>query len=169
MPNKNNLSECPFCKELQELKNIEASHKNKRGKETRRVKYKVCIVKESYAYEDAPDCCTGVLTGIHHELKFCPLCGKQILLTECDNLLGEVVHTPKYLSVGLLVKVDGKGNPEKILARYEKFSGDGCYGGVNAVTWMHTGKYMTVDEWNRLTQYKSTDEVLSALGIRKVL
>ncbi|MEE1503878.1 MAG: hypothetical protein UGF89_06515 [Acutalibacteraceae bacterium] len=168
MSNKNNLSECPFCKELQHFK-VDVSHETKRGKNTVRVKYKVCIVKESYAYEGDPDCCTGALTGIRHNLKFCPLCGKQILLTECDNVLGEVVHTPKYLDVGLLVKLDKNGSPEKILARYEKFSSSGCYGGLNSVRWLHTGKYMTVDEWNRLTQYKSTDEVLSALNITKKL
>ena len=85
-----------------------------------------------------------------------------------NNVLGEVVHTQKYLDVGLLVKVDGNGNPEKILARYGQYSGSGCYGGLSFVRWQHTGKYMTVDEWNRLTQCKSTDEILSALSIRKV-
>lgn len=166
---KNSLGECPFCSELQKFKSIDAPHKTKRGKDAVRVKYKVCIVKETYAYEEDPDCCTGALEGVRHELKFCPVCGKKLLLTECNNVLGEVVHTPKYLDVGLLVKVDGNGNPEKILARYNQYSGSGYYGGLNFVHWMHTGKYMTVDEWNRLTQYKSTDDVLSALSIRKVL
>ncbi len=70
---------CPFCEELKNAKEIEACYKNSRGSlKNTKTEYKVALITEHYDFQDEPDRCTGVHTGRHMELNFCPVCGKKI-------------------------------------------------------------------------------------------
>lgn len=89
------------------------------------------------------------------------------LLGESDAIF-EVVCSSNYLDVGLAVEVNDDGTPRKVMARSEKYSTSGFYGGVNSISWIHTGQYLTEKAWKKITHCKGTDEILSELGIKKV-
>jgi hypothetical protein len=89
------------------------------------------------------------------------------LLGENDAIF-EVVCSSSYLDVGLAVEVNDDGTPRKVMARSEKYSTSGFYGGVNSISWIHTGQYLTEKAWKKITHCKGTDEILSELGIKKV-
>lgn len=68
--------------------------------------------------------------------------------------VGDVVMTRNLLDIGLVAEVDG-GRPAKILAR-----DSGClpgdvppqYGGINNITWYHTGVRMSPEDWKNLSR-----------------
>lgn len=79
----------------------------------------------------------------------------------------EVVCTESYLDVGLLIEKTDKRKPKRVLARSSVYSNESEYGGVETLTWIKTGVFLSRDDWERITYNKSTDQILSKLGIRK--
>ena len=81
----------------------------------------------------------------------------------------EVVCTKSYLDVGLLIEKNGKLNPKRVLARASASSSDPEpeYGGVERLTWVNTGIFLSKDEWIKITYNKGTDQILIELGISK--
>lgn len=78
----------------------------------------------------------------------------------------EVVCTKNYLDVGLLIKKDGT-KPKKILSRNSTHGLGSCYGGVEKIKWIHTGVFLSKDEWNKITLDKPTNRILCELNITK--
>ena len=78
----------------------------------------------------------------------------------------EVVCTENYLDVGLLVEKDYDSNPQRILARNSTCSGLHGYGGIQHLTWIHTGVFLSVEKWKTLTLDKQTEEILEELQIK---
>lgn len=79
----------------------------------------------------------------------------------------EVVCTQGYLDVGLLIERNDKFKPKRVLARASKYSSDSEYGGVEALTWVNTGVFLSKDEWKNISYNKATDQILNELGIEK--
>lgn len=85
----------------------------------------------------------------------------------------EVVCTKSYLDVGLLIEKNNKSKPKRVLARASGYSNDNEYGGVEALTWVHTGVFLSKEEWQNVSydkstsQIKSTNQILTELGIEK--
>lgn len=81
----------------------------------------------------------------------------------------EVVCTKNYLDIGLLIEKNDKLKPKRVLARASAYSSDPEpeYGGVETLTWIHTSVFLSKDEWIKITYDKSTDQILSELGISK--
>lgn len=77
----------------------------------------------------------------------------------------EVVCTKNYLDVGLLIEKNHELKPKRVLARASNGSAE--YGGVETLTWINTGIFLSSDEWTRITYNNSTDQILSELGINK--
>ena len=79
----------------------------------------------------------------------------------------EVVCTKSYLDVGLLIEVNDKLKPKRVLARASTYGNDTEYGGVETLTWVNTGVFLSKDEWANVSYNKGTDQILSELGIEK--
>ena len=79
----------------------------------------------------------------------------------------EVVCTEEYLDVGLLVEIDGNRNPKKILVRNLTYNLGSYYGGIENLEWIYTGVFLSVEEWNKITFNKHTDQILQELNIHK--
>ena len=79
----------------------------------------------------------------------------------------EVVCTEHYLDVGLLVEKNSKSEPKRVLARSQTYNKDGEYGGVETLTWVNTGIFLSKDQWKNISYNKDTDQILSELGIEK--
>lgn len=77
---------CPFCKELKNQIDTQLYYENKRKTNTK-VLYKAALCVENYGYPDDPNWQTGNLVGIHHELNFCPVCGKMLNLNNLINTI----------------------------------------------------------------------------------
>lgn len=77
----------------------------------------------------------------------------------------EVVCSEGYFDVGLLVELCGT-DPKKILSRKSTCS-ESCYGGIEKIIWIHTGVFLSVEEWNKITLDKTTDQILQELNIAK--
>ena len=81
----------------------------------------------------------------------------------------EVVCTKSYLDIGLLIEKNDELKPKRVLARALAYSSDPEpeYGGVETLTWVHTGVFLSKDEWKNISCDKATDQILSELGIEK--
>ena len=79
----------------------------------------------------------------------------------------EVVCTENYLDVGLTIDWDLKSNPTRVLARSSSYDMDAEYGGVEFLTWIRTGIFLSIDEWKDISYNKTTDDILEELGIKK--
>ena len=79
----------------------------------------------------------------------------------------EVVCTESYLDIGLLIEENDKLKPKRVLARASAYSSEPEYGGVEILTWVHTGVFLSKDEWEHISYNKPTDHILSELGIDK--
>ena len=77
---------CPFCKELEDNIDMKEYFSAKRKTDDRTL-YKTALCVETYAYPNEPDWQTGNLIGIHHELNFCPVCGKMLNLSNLINTI----------------------------------------------------------------------------------
>jgi len=88
-------------------------------------------------------------------------------------MLYEVVYTQSYLDVGLCIERNDKFKPKRVLARASRYSkhingsNDREYGGVEAITWINTGVFLSKDEWRNISYDKDTDQILRELGIEK--
>ena len=80
----------------------------------------------------------------------------------------EVVCTENYWDVGLTIDWDLKSNPTRVLARSSSYDMDAEYGGVELLTWIRTGIFLSIDEWKDISYNKSTDDILEELGIKKI-
>lgn len=92
----------------------------------------------------------------------------------CDNgsnfkeiKLCEVVHTKHYLDVGLVIEHDKLGNPKRIRARYYASNPKAEYGGVDYVTWIKTGIFLSEKEWDKITLNKTTPQIIAYLKIER--
>lgn len=79
----------------------------------------------------------------------------------------EVVCTQSYLDVGLCIEKNYNLEPKQVLARASTYGHGSCYGGVETLTWIKTGKFLSKDEWKNISYNKSTDQILDELGIEK--
>lgn len=81
----------------------------------------------------------------------------------------EVVFTKSYLDVGLLIEKNDKSKPKRVLSRAYAYSSsfEPEYGGVETITWINTGVFLSKDEWKNISYNKATDQILSELGISK--
>lgn len=74
------VNTCPFCKELKDDINrhdyFAESRENLKNTRTLR---RVALVVEHYDCPSYPFWQTGNFVGQHHELNFCPVCGKKVL------------------------------------------------------------------------------------------
>ena len=90
----------------------------------------------------------------------------------------EVVCTENYWDIGIAVeKTSITGKPSVVLGRasrhssvspYDKVSNYGnCgqYGGVELCNWIHTGIFLTLEEWKKISYERDGDSILHALGI----
>lgn len=76
----------------------------------------------------------------------------------------EVLLSENLLDIGLLKEKGLDGTPKKVYARfngYELLE----YGGANLVNWIHTGKYLSEDEWFGATYKKAVNEIVKILKI----
>ena len=88
----------------------------------------------------------------------------KILNGDIMKTLYEVVCTKSYLDVGLLIEKNNKSKPKRVLARTSTY-GSNEYGGVETVTWINTGVFLTKDEWKDISYNKGTSQILKELGI----
>ena len=79
----------------------------------------------------------------------------------------EVVCTKSYLDVGLCIEKNNKSEPKRVLSRAAYYGSDTEYGGVETVTWVNTGVFLSKEEWKNISYNKGTDQILSELGIEK--
>ena len=79
----------------------------------------------------------------------------------------EVVCTPSYFDVGLLIETNNKRKPKRVLARASFYGSETEYGGVEVQTWVNTGVFLTKEEWKKITYEKGTNQILNELGIEK--
>ena len=79
----------------------------------------------------------------------------------------EIVCTKSYLDIGLLIETNNELKPKRVLARASTYSTDSEYGGVETLTWLKTGVFLSKDEWKNISYNKATDQILSELGIYK--
>lgn len=79
----------------------------------------------------------------------------------------EVVCTKHYHDIGLCLETNNKLEPKRVLSRATYYGSDTEYGGVETVTWVKTGVYLTKDEWKNISYNKGTDEILRDLCIEK--
>lgn len=79
----------------------------------------------------------------------------------------EVVCTKNYLDVGLLIEKTYHSKPKRVLARASTYSSDHEYGGVETLTWVNTGVFLSKEEWKNVSYNKATEEILNELGIVK--
>lgn len=77
----------------------------------------------------------------------------------------EVVCTESYLDVGLLVETE-VSKPKKILSRNSTYASGNEYGGIRTVKWVHTGVFLSEEEWNKTTLDKPTSQILHELNIK---
>lgn len=74
------MNSCPFCKELKD--NMDRHNylvENRESLKNTRTLRKVALVEEHYDCLSDPYWRTGNFVGQHHELNFCPVCGKKII------------------------------------------------------------------------------------------
>lgn len=83
------------------------------------------------------------------------------------KMVYEVVCTKSYLDVGLLIEKNYKSKPKRVLARASTYSNEPEYGGVETLTWIKTGVFLSKDEWKNISYNKATSQILSELGIKK--
>lgn len=79
----------------------------------------------------------------------------------------EVVCTKHYHDIGLCLETNNKLEPKRVLSRATYYGSDTEYGGVEIVTWVKTGVFLTKDEWNNISYNKATDQILRDLCIEK--
>jgi hypothetical protein len=79
----------------------------------------------------------------------------------------EIVCTKHYHDVGLCIEKNNKLEPKRVLSRASEYSSDREYGGVETVTWVKTGVFLSKEEWKNISYNKGTDQILSELGIEK--
>ena len=82
-------------------------------------------------------------------------------------MLYEVVCTKHYHDIGLCLEKNNKSEPKRVLSRAAYYGSDTEYGGVEIVTWVKTGVFLSKEEWKNVSYNKGTDQILSDLGIKK--
>lgn len=82
-------------------------------------------------------------------------------------MIYEVVCTKHYHDIGLCLEKNNKLEPKRVLSRAAYYGSDTEYGGVETVTWVKTGVFLSKEEWKNISYNKGTDQILSDLGIKK--
>ena len=79
----------------------------------------------------------------------------------------EVVCTKRYMDIGLAIELDCNSEPKRVRARADGYSKIAEYGAVEKLRWIHTGVFLSKEEWMKISFKKPTEQILEELHIKK--